>query len=1180
MSLTVVKGNGAATATATYTGTAHNKPYYEISTTGNSGYSFKGWYYSNGTLYSAIADTYFNESGNYTLTATWGIRNTYTHKINAGTGGSASSTQTVVFWDGAYSSGSDATATAVAANGYRFSGWSGDTSYATFSGDGNRTCTISKSVASNVTVTAVFVKTWTVQFYSDGRQIGDTQVVDNGGSATAPSSLSKTGYSLQGWDKDFSSVTSNLQVNAVWSANEYSVLLLQQGGSGGTSSVVATYDAAMRSITKPTRTGYTFGGYYTERNGGGTQYYTASGASARTWNIDGGDLTTLYAKWTANSYTVTLKANGNTEVWPLIDAKFPDGTANDKSFTATYGQKYPTLVGGVPSSPGYSFKNWYDGTSGTSFRDGVQLNDLTVAITANSVFYAQWTANTYTVVLKLNGGRTDLWPMLDAKWGDGTTADKSIQATYGQSYPVLSAAQVPSSRGYAFAGWYDLTKGEMITSGVQLNGQTVSVASNDVLYAQWEAQTFTVTLSGAGSVTATYGRQMPSVTPPAQAGYTFGGYYTAQNGGGVKYYNADGTSARAFDLVANTTLYQKWSQYVPLTVGTACVDSGFSFPLEGAAPLVAIGSGAASDSASSDAYVEGDVVTIRAVASARPSGGEKGVTFDSFAVSAGGNTTVYSGAQVTTDNGWKSINVIVPSGVQSFSATAYYSRDVVAASVSLGSGSADLATSDPIDISPESSTRRFGDAVTLEAAGEVSGCLFYGWGADADNPLDIASQDADYEVVLTGDMAMFAHYAKSVSVDVESLDGEGAATTGGGTVSVSVGSPVSEPGTAFLVPLGGSMRIISTASEGFSFAGMSFTPTNGTRAKTAYGPDAVISPSQNGAYTVTFQTNPPMVYLACCDVAEEDVTGNAGTTTAAYDGAEEGAFIPVEASSVTGLDTTGIPEDAHWYQVRKGLQVTILAERASETPLEWKDVEFSEIQPALSLLDANPAEESEPGIAWIDRAVTISGNMLVKTTWGLYEEPKVVLVPRAGGRAVFVGEPPLPDGGDRHEKTFEATGGVYQSTTVRAIPDPSGGYLFAGWYSGGRLVATTEDYAFEVRADITLVAAFVLDDNAVFAWEGSARNKTMTWTSGIVTVQRPTDPVAVRVDAVKYPVEVDVQTHSSPDDGNDRSHFVDVSGQAARRLPRMRPERFWQVSLMANVEIDAVVVATNVLEAN
>ena len=87
------------------------------------------------------------------------------------------------------------------------------------------------------------------------------------------------------------------------------VTLDRQGGSGGTANVTATYGSAMPVITIPTRIGYTFGGYYIGTNGSGTQYYTASGASARTWDLT--SVTTLYAKWTAN----TTDGHGKVQLW-------------------------------------------------------------------------------------------------------------------------------------------------------------------------------------------------------------------------------------------------------------------------------------------------------------------------------------------------------------------------------------------------------------------------------------------------------------------------------------------------------------------------------------------------------------------------------------------------------------------------------------------------------------------------------------------------------------------------------------------------------------------------------------------------------------------------------------------------------------------------------------------------
>ncbi len=67
------------------------------------------------------------------------------------------------------------------------------------------------------------------------------------------------------------------------------------------------------------------------------------------------------------------------------------------------------------------------------------------------------------------------------------------------------------------------------------------------------------TKMGTTSVTAIIGKAMPSITLPTREHYSFGGYYTQPNGQGVKYYNADGSSARSFDLESDVTLYAYWS---------------------------------------------------------------------------------------------------------------------------------------------------------------------------------------------------------------------------------------------------------------------------------------------------------------------------------------------------------------------------------------------------------------------------------------------------------------------------------------------------------------------------------------------------------------------------------------------------------------------------------------------
>ena len=61
--------------------------------------------------------------------------------------------------------------------------------------------------------------------------------------------------------------TITLYVN--WKPNTYTVTFNRNGGpANGSSSVTATYNAAMPSATMPTRAGYTFDGYYDAASGG------------------------------------------------------------------------------------------------------------------------------------------------------------------------------------------------------------------------------------------------------------------------------------------------------------------------------------------------------------------------------------------------------------------------------------------------------------------------------------------------------------------------------------------------------------------------------------------------------------------------------------------------------------------------------------------------------------------------------------------------------------------------------------------------------------------------------------------------------------------------------------------------------------------------------------------------
>ena len=305
---------------------------------------------------------------------------------------------------------------------------------------GGNTYTVNSSDG-DVTLTAEYpYNTYTVQFNGNGSTSGSmsnqsfTYATAQNLKANA---FTRTGYTFAGWntqaDGNGTSYANGESVNnltttnggtvtlyAQWTANTYTVTLNKQDGNGGSASATATYDAAMPAITVPTRTGYTFGGYFTQTNGGGTQYYNADGSSTRTCNLIAA--TTLYAKWTANTYTVTLNKQ--------------DGNGGSASATATYDAAMPAIT--VPTRTGYTFGGYFTQTNGggTQYYNADGTSTRTWNLTAATTLYAKWAIITYNITYELNGGSV-------------STANPT---SYNIETPTFTLNN-PSKKNYHFVGW-------------------------------------------------------------------------------------------------------------------------------------------------------------------------------------------------------------------------------------------------------------------------------------------------------------------------------------------------------------------------------------------------------------------------------------------------------------------------------------------------------------------------------------------------------------------------------------------------------------------------------------------------------------------------------------------------------------------------------------------------------
>ncbi len=114
----------------------------------------------------------------------------------------------------------------------------------------------------------------------------------------------------------------------------YTVTLDKDGGSGGTIFVSVKYGDAMPYATAPSKTGYEFGGYFTSKNGSGTQYYTATMSSKR--NYDKKINSTLYAYWIEKDGSINLTTSNFETYFNFTSSCSVSRPSYGSAGTATY----------------------------------------------------------------------------------------------------------------------------------------------------------------------------------------------------------------------------------------------------------------------------------------------------------------------------------------------------------------------------------------------------------------------------------------------------------------------------------------------------------------------------------------------------------------------------------------------------------------------------------------------------------------------------------------------------------------------------------------------------------------------------------------------------------------------------------------------------------------------------
>ena len=472
-----------------------------------AGYTFDGWYSaSTGGVKVANADgTWANNATGFTGSNGSWIKNSattlyarYTKRVytisynyNNGIAGATAPTN--------YSVGAETIISNPTRTGYTFTGW---TITATLSGKTNGSINANTGIleynsanpsavfyeltyiSSGTTYTSSFACDWNA-YTSAGAFSGKKSTTNSYTSAgnyllslANPTSNANANVSLTFSANSFTIpalFTGNLQLTANWEANKYTVTLDNQSATNaGTTSVTATYDSAMPAITVPTRTGYTFGGYFSEPEGNGTQYYNANGTSARTWNI--ANDATLYAKWTINTATITIKKDGSNWSSSEMNVALYNGTTEAYSPITASGATvtFSAVVNGTYNV--YAGKN--DGAKTT-------LVDTGVDIEVNSTGSA--TINYYTLTLTKGTGISSVSGA--ATYLSNQTASISATVTSGYTFVnwTVGSGNTPASTTAA-STTVSMSKATSLTANAaDKTAPTVSISRTDYNTFSWTA---------------------------------------------------------------------------------------------------------------------------------------------------------------------------------------------------------------------------------------------------------------------------------------------------------------------------------------------------------------------------------------------------------------------------------------------------------------------------------------------------------------------------------------------------------------------------------------------------------------------------------------------------------------------------------------------------------------------
>ena len=414
--LTVVSNNatyGSVSGGGTYNyGTSHT-----ITATANTGYAFSYWQLNSASVSTSASYSVTMPDEDVTYTAIF-VPGTVSYTVKhyqqnaAANGYDLYETETKTGTTGSNTAASSKTYTGFTAQSF---------SQTTIAADGT---TVVNIYYNRNTYTITYKKGQ----YGTGSDVTDTKLYGVDLTLRGAGLFTRSGYQQTGWSTNNKGNSKNYDLEGTYTANsattlypywaqEFTVTFNANGHGTAPASQTVLSGAKATEPTAPTATGYTFGGWYKEA------------ACTNAWNFSTDVVTantTLYAKWTAITYTITWKDD--------------DGSTIDQT-TVAYGE-VPTHADPTKAATAqytYTFSGW---------------TPEVVAVTGNATYTATYTSTVNQYTLTVNGGSGsgtyDYGTLVTitatpadnyhfTKWSDNVmTASRQVTVTANATYTALS----------------------------------------------------------------------------------------------------------------------------------------------------------------------------------------------------------------------------------------------------------------------------------------------------------------------------------------------------------------------------------------------------------------------------------------------------------------------------------------------------------------------------------------------------------------------------------------------------------------------------------------------------------------------------------------------------------------------------------------------------------------------